>query len=335
MNILFDTHLAQDFPEPFESFIDRFPQHSIHLGNSEDQAYGAQNSVLDQLEQVHIYVGGPLKKHQYDQAQSLLAHFIPYTGVNRFPLDYLKNRGIHLINNHGNAPAVAERALALALAVSGRVVEFHQDLAKSSWHRKPPPEPVFDLWKSLRGARIGVMGCGAIAQEFVQLVQGFKPIITGFRKNLQKPIPPGFDVITDSLDQVLRGQDLILLALPETSDTKGILGEAQLRLAKGAILINVSRAELINESALYTSLLTGELSGAGLDVWYRYPSPYYSKEQPGNYDFAGLPQVVMSPHAASHSQEGKLGQWLETLSALEEYLLTGTCHSLVDLEAGY
>jgi len=335
MNILIDTHLAQEFPEPFESFKEKFPQHQFIQGQSTDQAYGTNEVFLEQLEDIHLYVGGPLKPEQYERATDLRAHFIPYTGVNRFPLEYLQNRGIQLINNHGNAPSVAERALALALAVAGRVVEFHQDLAQGNWHRNPPPQPVFDLWRSLQGAQIGILGCGAIAQSFVGLLQGFHPQITGFRKNLHKPVPKGFQTITDSLDQVLVQKDLILLALPDTPSTQGILGERELNLARGAIIINVSRAELVNQSALFTSLSRGVIAGAGLDVWYRYPSPYYVQEQPANYDFANLPSVVMSPHAASHSKEGKLGQWIETLHQLEEFLTTGTCQSLVDLEAGY
>lgn len=335
MNILIDTHLAQEFPEPFESFKEKFPQHRFLQGQSSDQAYGSQETFLEQLEELHLYVGGPLTPEQYDRATDLRAHFIPYTGVNRFPLEYLQNRGIQLINNHGNAPSVAERALALALAVAGRVVEFHQGLAQGHWHRNPPPQPVFDLWKSLRGARIGMLGCGAIAQSFVELVQGFHPHITGFRKNLQKPSPKGFHLITDSLEQVLSGMDLIILALPDTPSTQSLLGERELTLARGAIIINVSRAELIEQQALYTSLFHRKITGAGLDVWYRYPSPYYVQEQPANYDFANLPSVVMSPHAASHSLDGKLGQWTETLKQLEEFLTTGTCQSLVDLEAGY
>jgi len=329
MDILVHTHLAQEFPEPFLSLVQKFSFHRWTI--LEDN----QRPSVDALSSAQVYIGGPLDEQSYTQATNLKLHVLPYTGVNGFPFALLKQRSIALANNHGNAPAVAERALALALGVSGRLVEFHNDLACGNWHRNPPPQPLFDLWTSLVGARVSILGTGAIGTTFAQLISGFGAEIIGWRKNVSLGIPKGFSGLSPDLESALRNKDLILVALPLTSQTKGLLGAQELEWARGSIVVNVSRGSILQEKALYEALENRTLRGAGIDAWYQYPSPPWSSSSPSVYDFASLPQVVLSPHAGSHTTHGKLGQWTHTLEQIEHYLVTGTVTSLVNLDQEY
>ncbi len=335
MHIVIDTHLSQEFPVQMQKLMEKFPDHQWTITQGESQAYGAAEGSGKLVESATVYVGGPLSEEIYSHAKGLRLHIIPYTGVNRFPLQYIRDRGILLVNNHGNALSVAERALALTLGVSGRIVEFHNDMLLGNWHRNQPPAPVFDLWKSLVGAKVSVLGTGAIGAAYGRLLSGFNVDLLGYRRHQDREPQPPFKAMAENLRHALTGQDVILVALPATEETQDLLGPKELEWARGAILVNVSRAEIIQEEALYESLVQGCLAGAGLDVWYDYPNPYWAKGTGSRFDFGSLSNVVVSPHAASHSTEGKLGQWLHTLEQLEEFLHTGTVSHTVDLNLGY
>ena len=86
--------------------------------------------------------------------------------------------------------------------------------------------------------------------------------------------------------------------MPLTPDTQGIIGDKQLRAMKpSAILVNVSRAQLVDEDALYDALAQGRLAGAALDVWYRYPTGL-DPTLPARRPFHELPNVLMTPHVS-------------------------------------
>jgi phosphoglycerate dehydrogenase-like enzyme len=97
-----------------------------------------------------------------------------------------------------------------------------------------------------------------------------------------------------------------VLALPLTSATRGLIGARELALMKStACLINVARAELVDEAALYEALSQRRIAGAALDVWYRYPSGV-SKNQPAlpaSHPFHMLENVIITPHSSGNTDE--------------------------------
>jgi phosphoglycerate dehydrogenase-like enzyme len=102
----------------------------------------------------------------------------------------------------------------------------------------------------------------------------------------------------DSLPEVLRRADYLAITLPLTPETRGVIGPAQLGLMKStAILVNVSRAQIVDEDALYVALAERRIAGAALDVWYRYPvepGPLL----PARRAFHELANVLMTPHVS-------------------------------------
>jgi phosphoglycerate dehydrogenase-like enzyme len=109
-----------------------------------------------------------------------------------------------------------------------------------------------------------------------------------------------FSGTLDSLDHVLKNSDYILIALPLTHETKGLISEKQLNLLKeNAVLVNVGRGKVIDEESLYKFLNKKKMGGVGLDVWYNYPKDSKKpKDTYQNYPFEELPFLVMSPHSA-------------------------------------
>src|SRR5919108_1608121 len=102
----------------------------------------------------------------------------------------------------------------------------------------------------------------------------------------------------EMLDEVLRRADYLVLTLPLSADTRGLIGPVQLGLMKStAMLINVSRAEIVDEAALYRALAERRIAAAALDVWYRYPTEA-APMLPANQPFHELPNVLLTPHVS-------------------------------------
>ncbi len=346
MTILFHTHLAQEFPETIDALRERHPDHAFVVARSEEE-------FTERLKDADGIVAGPVPEDTLERAAALRIQFIPFAGVNRAPLRYFRERGLTLCNSHGNAPLVAERAVALALAAAGRVVEFDQDLRRGLWHRRDDPDQPFDYWQSLLGKRVTVLGVGAIGSGIAGLMRPFGGRITGCRRRRrrgpgQRPADCGpefgasvassdgpFDEITTDLDGALRSAEILFIALPLTPASTGLLGAPELELLRGSILVNVSRAEIVEEEPLYRALHEGALHAAGLDVWYSNPEQFTDTTLPSSMPFHELSNVVMSPHAGSHATEGKRLQMEGTIANVHAYLSTGAPLNRVDLDAGY
>jgi len=112
----------------------------------------------------------------------------------------------------------------------------------------------------------------------------------------------------DALHALLPEVDVLLICLPLTKETRGMIGKKELDLLpERAIVVNVARGEIVDEEALFLALQEGKLHGAGLDVWYRYPSSLESREKtyPSSFPFHELDNVVMSPHRADSCFENE------------------------------
>ena len=106
----------------------------------------------------------------------------------------------------------------------------------------------------------------------------------------------------DILDEVLRRSDYLAITLPATVATRGLLGTAQLALMKPtAVLVNVARAEIVDEQALYRALAERAIAAAALDVWYRYPTDA-TPTPPARQPFHELPNVLMTPHVSGWTE---------------------------------
>ncbi len=325
--ITFYTHLYNDFSERMDQFQLNFS--NIKIVNANDEKELSQEIVDSQA-----VVWGHPKMDILEEAKKLEVIFIPFTGVNRLPFDYLIKRGIIVSNNHGNTPIVAERAVSLALALLGRVVEFHNDMKLGDWHRNYDSSNPFDLWTSIQRKRVSILGCGGIGKNIARLLRGFNCHIIGFKRDNTTHLDE-FDKITADLEYALSSADVIFITLPLTEHTKGIINQKNVHLLKDKFIINVARGEIIQEQVLFEGLKNGIIKGAAIDCWYNYPNTKTPYVLPSKYPIHKYDNVVISPHAASHSVEGKLYQLEYTLRNIEAYVNTQMPEDVVDLKAGY
>jgi phosphoglycerate dehydrogenase-like enzyme len=107
--------------------------------------------------------------------------------------------------------------------------------------------------------------------------------------------------LSDELYSLLPLADILMVILPLTPKTEGLIGEDEINLLpEGSILVNVGRGKVVDQRALYDALKSKHLYGAGIDVWYNYPADVDSRQNtpPADYPFHELDNIVMSPHRA-------------------------------------
>jgi phosphoglycerate dehydrogenase-like enzyme len=156
------------------------------------------------------------------------------------------------------------------------------------------------VWRELAGKTLGILGYGRIGQALARRAYAFDMEVLAIRQHTGQPDPHSIASVRgrDALDDVMARADYLALTLPLTSETRGLLGDKQLRSMKPtAILVNVSRAQIVDENALYRALAERRIAGAALDVWYRYPTEAGST-LPANQPFHELPNVLMTPHVS-------------------------------------
>jgi len=208
---------------------------------------------------------------------------------------------MHLANAYGHEAGIAEYVIGTMIALMRAFGRIDAKLRAGEWESQwavgaRPPDP----WPELAGGTIGIVGYGKIGQAVARRARAFDMSVLAIRQNVALSIDEGLDPVGDLrvLETVLRRSDYVVVALPLEPSTRGLLGEPQLAMMKpNAMLVNVARAEIINEDALYIALAKGRIAGAALDVWFRYPTgpePTF----PARLPFHELPNVLMTPHVS-------------------------------------
>jgi phosphoglycerate dehydrogenase-like enzyme len=245
---------------------------------------------------------------------------------------------IALHNLHHNALPVAEQAIALLLAASKFLIPMDRSLRSGDWRPRYSPNPSILL--DDRGAL--VVGFGAIGQKVARLCEGLGMRVRAVarRKSVVPEGAQGGVLVSDirDLHDLLPLADALILCLPHTPATTGIIGERELSLLPAAaVLINVGRGPTVDEAALYHALRDGRLLAAGLDVWYNYPpdEAARSSTMPSDYPFHELSNVVMSPHRAGGSTATERLRMIHLAELLNAAARGQPMPNRVDLDAGY
>jgi glycerate dehydrogenase len=186
------------------------------------------------------------------------------------------------------AEPMAEYVMAVTLALARRLPQRHAELARGE----------FGMWKpvlTLDGAVCAVLGFGGIGAATARLMRAFGARIHAVNRSGRTTEPVDFIGTLADLDWVLAEADVLVIALPLTRSTRGLIGARELGLMKpAAILVNVGRAAIVDERALYEHLRDQPEFCAGLDAWWHEPAP--GARFATRYPFFGLPNLIGSPH---------------------------------------
>jgi phosphoglycerate dehydrogenase-like enzyme len=161
---------------------------------------------------------------------------------------------------------------------------------------------------------LGLLGFGHIAQAIAHRAKAFgMQVHVANRSPIQHPMVDQSWTL-DNLHTFMASADAVVVSLPLTDNTKGLVNaEALAAMRPDAVLLNVGRGAVIDESALYEALKSRQIGGAVIDTWYQYPTPTHSECAPSKFDFAGLDNVLMTPHMSGWTA-GTVRRRQETLA---------------------
>lgn len=251
-------------------------------------------------EALEVLVSGTLRASELDLMPNLKAIIVPYTGLNNLDINAITQKGIGIFNTSSHAHFVAERAVALVLAVMGRVVYFHNELNKGKWAGRLDDER--ESWSSIYNKKIGIYGYGKIGCEISRLLSVFRGEIgTLAYKDRQ------FDglVMFETLEDLANWCDILIISAPLNDKTKGSVNGRILRSLENKTIINIARGSIIDEDALYRAIVGKKLAGFGSDVWYTYPTHEAPDCAPSKYPFESFDNVVMTPHNAGFEKNSR------------------------------
>lgn len=155
--------------------------------------------------------------------------------------------------------------------------------------------------QEIAGKTLGLLGLGHIGKAIAKRARAFgMRIVAVQRSPVDLEGPTDAVLPLDRLHEMLQQSDFLVIACPLTEETRGIIGKAELEaMPNSSVLINVSRAEIVQEQPLYDALLARRIAGAYLDVWYRYPIGENPNAKPSSMHFDRLPNVVCTPHSSA------------------------------------
>lgn len=228
-----------------------------------------------------------------------------FSGINHFPFDYLRSKGIILTNARGvHKIQMSEFIVSLLLSIVRKSYHYTKAHIAGKWD----PIKIDELY----GKTIGFIGVGSVARETARKLKAFDVRILGVKNTVEDV--QYFDEIygNDDLDQVLEESDFVIALVPLTDETKGMIGREQFeKMKQTAWFINVARGPVVDEEALIEVIKEGRIAGAGLDVFEKEPLP---EDSP----LWKLDNVILTPHIAGptpHYMDRLIGIFADNLEA--------------------
>jgi phosphoglycerate dehydrogenase-like enzyme len=225
---------------------------------------------------------------------------VPGAGLDRINRAALP-RGAMLANAYGHETGIAEYVIGAMLTLNREFIRLDSALRQGDWQSQwavgiaPPP-----VWSELAGKTIGIVGYGRIGQSISRRARAFDMEVCAIRRDVGKSAEDDLVLVggPDIIDELLQRSDYVVISMPSSPETVGWIGRRELDLMKpDAFLINVARAEIVDENALYDALSRRSIGGAALDVWYRYPREV-GPAAPAARPFHELSNVLMTPHVS-------------------------------------
>ena len=220
------------------------------------------------------------------------------TGVDHIDLAAAREKGITVTNTPDVLTEdTADMTMALILAVPRRLVEGERIVRSGDWSGW---SPTWMLGHRIFGKRLGIIGMGRIGQAVARRARGFGLSIHYHNRNrVHEEIENELEATYwESLDQMLAHMDFVSVNCPHTPATYHLLSARRLKLLQShAVIVNTARGEVIDENALTRVLQSGDIAGAGLDVFEHAPAV--------NPNLLALDNVVLLPHMGSATFEGR------------------------------
>ena len=236
-------------------------------------------------------------------------------GIDAIDIDAARERGIPVVNVPAYAEeTVAEGAFALLMALFKRFKPIQAAMQREGWIWPQPPW----LARDLSGKTLGLVGLGRIGRNMARMAGAFRMRVLAFDPHVDKAQWPVGVEHLPTLAALLPQCDAVSIHCVLNAGTRGLLGAAELAAMKAdAVLVNVSRGEIVDEAALVQALISGRLAGAALDVYGCEPLARQGHPMSALY---AMDQVLLWPHLTFYTHEAMQRLEQETLERCLEAL---------------
>ncbi len=262
MNITFYSNVTTK--EKVLKYIPQISEHNVRFIKLEDkkilltQARDTEILIIDAMGTADIEIISALRELKLIQSEG-----VGYQGVD---LDYATQMNIPVCNNRGvNDTAVAEDTLLLILSCLKQIISGHKSVYDG--RQIEVKKQSFGVVRELSQCTVGIIGFGDIAKKTAQFCNALGANVVYYNRTRYSELEKEYAVEYKTLDELLRISDFVSLHIASNEETRNIVNRAFLsKMKKNAFLINTARGDLVDNEALFKSLLNDEIAGAGLDV---------------------------------------------------------------------
>ncbi len=282
------------------------------------------DELLARLEGVHILgirSKTQVRKEVLSQAKSLMAVGAFCIGTNQIDLADANLAGVPVFNApFSNTRSVAELVIAEIVLLARQLGDRSREVHAGTWRK------VASGCYEVRGKTLGIVGYGHIGSQVGVLAEAMGMRVVSF--DIRTTMSIGNARALDLLDELLSASDFVTLHVPETAQTKNLMGRRELlKMKPGSYLINASRGTVVDIEALADAVRSGHIAGAAVDV--------YPEEPETNSDgfltaLQGLPNVLLTPHIGGSTEEAQAAIGREVAISLLRYIEQGTTAGAVN-----
>jgi len=256
-----------------------------------------------------------------DEGRRLLSVGAFCIGTNQIATAHANHRGVPVFNApFSNTRSVAELILAEVVMLSRHLGDRTREVHDGVWKKLAVGS------HEIRGRTLGIVGYGHIGTQIGVLAEALGMRVVFF--DIVAKLPMGNNRSMSKLDDVLAVSDFVTLHVPETAQTRNMIGPAQIAQMKpGACLLNASRGTVVEIAALADGIRRGHIGGAAVDV---YPDEPESNSSGFTSELRGLPNVILTPHIGGSTEEAQEAIGREVSAALIKYINTGATTGAVN-----
>ena len=252
--------------------------------------------VIEQIADVNglLVRGTEITREVFEAAPNLQIVSRAGIGVDNIDIPAATDHGVIVANApRGNVRAAAELTIGLAFSVASQVPQAHQRLIEGEWAKD-------DITRTeLGGMTVGIVGLGRLGQEVGWRFDNLGLDVVAYDPYLGEDRADQMDVELLELNELLETVDMLSVQARLTEETRGLIGEEEIERFDGDFVVHTSRGGIIDEQALADAVESGDIKGAGVDV--------YSEEPPAeDHPFMAVEDIITTPHLGAKTRNAQV-----------------------------
>ncbi|KAF2205820.1 D-3-phosphoglycerate dehydrogenase [Delitschia confertaspora ATCC 74209] len=291
-----------------------------------------EDQLIEKIKDVHV-IGirskTRLTERVLSHAKNLIVIGCFCIGTNQVDLQYAASQGIAVFNSpFSNSRSVAEQTIAEIICLARQLTDRSMELHNGTWNKVSK-----GCWE-IRGKTLGIVGYGHIGSQLSVLAEAMGMSVIYYDVNNLMALGQARQVHT--LDELLEQADFVTLHVPETQETKNLIGKDELKKMKdGSYLINNARGTVLDIPALIEAMKSGKLAGAAVDVFPNEPAgngDYFTDElNSWTGELRKLKNLILTPHIGGSTEEAQSAIGVEVSQSLVAYVNEGSTQGAVNM----